>query len=475
MRKRPYGPSQLTADPVIAVGAVAIFGSGLVLVLFGLGGGERLTSAIGGLFAAVALVILLSGNWLNGLAVIALSLPLPAIYNSSDLRVSLAAPITAAVVFGWFLQAGLEGTPLRLGKLPVRATAALLSVFAVATLFAQRPLVSLREFINFGILIALFVAATAGLTQNPHRARPLVRLLVVLGAACGVLGVLEAVNILPGNFPRWGTSWNRAALGFGQPNALGLFLAVLLPLAAHRATAAASLVERAAARIAVLAIFAGLFATFSRGSWLAVLAGASALFLTGDRRTVLRIWLIAIALAVVVDVLSGGMLRDTFQRTVGDWVIEQRAALMLAGILMFLDHPYLGVGPGGFAPELDRYGPQIAQLWDYLDTPHNAYVQMAAETGLVGLCIFVVFLGTLLRVMVRGAVETPPDMPEVASFRRALVWSFATACCAGLVVWPFAHGTGQAIVLIAAMGAVPMFAGVPASEPDAVESCERAP
>src|SRR5690606_39335695 len=83
---------------------------------------------------------------------------------------------------------------------------------------------------------------------------------------------------------------------------------------------------------------------------------------------------IAIVLAaIVLDLGSGGMIRDTAQRTLGDWVLEQRAALMLAGILMFLQHPWVGVGLGGYAESLDHVGAQVFWLWDFLPTPHNAY------------------------------------------------------------------------------------------------------
>jgi O-antigen ligase len=114
---------------------------------------------------------------------------------------------------------------------------------------------------------------------------------------------------------------------------------------------------------------------------------------------------------------------------------------------MFIDHPVLGVGPGGFAVNLDRYGAQIPQLSDYLPTPHNAYVQMAAETGVIGLLAFVCFLAAGLFVAIRAARSAPPD---VRGLRLSLLWSYATMCAAGLVVWPFAHGTGQAVLVVAA-------------------------
>jgi O-antigen ligase len=133
-------------------------------------------------------------------------------------------------------------------------------------------------------------------------------------------------------------------------------------------------------------------------------------------------------------------------------VLEQRAALVLAGILMFLARPWLGVGPGGFEHNLDRYGAQLPQLWDYLPTPHNAYVQMAAEAGVVGLAAFTILLFALLRILVRRVRATPAADSHTRGFRRAILWSFGVFCCACMVVWPFAHGTGQAVMIILATG-----------------------
>jgi hypothetical protein len=80
---------------------------------------------------------------------------------------------------------------------------------------------------------------------------------------------------------------------------------------------------------------------------------------------------------------------------------------------------------------------------------------MAAEAGVIGLIAFAVFLGTSLVVQIRGVRldRADADVPrEDASLRRALLWSFAVACAACIVVWPFSHGTGQAVMLVAAAG-----------------------
>ena len=431
-------------EPVVAGLLVAVLGTATVAAIGGVLSSALVPAVIAGALGAVALTALVATDWLDGLLLAILAVPLPALFSNGSVRIAAAAPVTALVVFAWLLRGG----PRDIGRtrFPVRTGAALLLAFALATVFAAAPATSLREFVNIAVLAAFLVLATDQLHADESRVDLAVGLLATVAGCVGVFALLETVGILPGQFPRGALGYNRAALGFGQPNGLGLFLAVSAPLVLHVVRTTRGF-ARAAAAAALGATLVGLVCTFSRGSWLALLGGSGILLFARAGRTVLRIQLFAIAFIVLVDVATGGILRDTAARTVGDWVIEQRLALQLAGVLMFLDNPILGVGPGGYAVALDRYGAQIPQLFDYLPTPHNAYVQMAAETGIVGLIAFVLFLGAGLIAGVRAARSAPPHR---RGLRLSLLWSFATMCAAGLVVWPFAHGTGQAVLVVGA-------------------------
>ena len=440
-------------DIWMAGGAALGIGLGCAIAFAAAAAGSIPIAAAAGAAAAACLTILIAGGWIDGLLIAALAVPLPALMSNDEIRIAAAAPVTVIVLAGWLMSlrptdhaAAMRHTSVR------RAVLGLLGAFAIATVFASSLTTSLRELVNIATLLVFFLLALERASE-PGAGDRLMTVVVAIAALCGVLAVLEMTGVLPGAFPRWGTPFNRAALGFGQPNALGLFFALTTPVAVH-ATGTRRGAARTVAAFALLAIVAGLFATFSRGSWLALLAGAFALPLAGDRRLLIRVLLGAVILGVLLDVGSGGMLRDTAQRTLTDWVVEQRAALTLAGLLMFAAHPVVGVGPGGFAVELDTFGARIPVLWDYLPTPHNAYVQMGAEAGVIGLIAYVTFLVVCFRHLIRGAKAAVlhGGSPEDISLRRCLVWSFATLCAAGLVVWPFSHGTGQAALLLLAAG-----------------------
>lgn len=439
-------------DSWLAALAVLAVGGGCVAAFAAVAAGSMTGAVAAGAVAGSGLIILIAAGWVDGLVVTALAVPLPALLSTNEIRIAAVAPVTAVVLAGWLLSLRPAGARPA-GAIGVRrATLVLLAAFAVATAFASSWITSARELLNMTVLLVFFLTALHHLGD----ARAVDRLMTVLtamAALCGALAVLEMIGVIPGAFPRWGTPFNRAALGFGQPNALGLFLALTAPMAVHAITIRRGGV-RVAALFALVVIIAGLFATFSRGSWLALLGGALVLPLAGDRRLLVRVLLGALVLGALLDMVSGGMLRDTAQRTLTDWVIEQRAALTLAGLLMFAAHPVIGVGPGGFAVELDSFGAQVPVLWDYLPTPHNAYVQMGAEAGVIGLIAYVAFLAVCFRHLVRCAKDAMRAGASAAelSLRRCLLWSFATLCVAGLVVWPFSHGTGQAALLLLAAG-----------------------
>jgi putative inorganic carbon (hco3(-)) transporter len=429
--------------------AVLLFAAGTVTVLAGMGSGDLALALAGGATAAAGLVILLAGEWVDPLVALSLSLPLPALYAAGGLRLAPALPLTALVVAGWIAASPARPGPLRTARLPMGWIVLFLVVFAGTALLSPHRGAGAREVANMGILLALLVVAADLIARRPERVDSLAWSLATVAGITGALAVLETVGVLPGRFPGTG-GLNRAALGFGQPNGLGMYLAMSLPFALHVRRVAKRPSVRWIAAAAAGATVAGLVATFSRGAWMSVLAGTAAVAVAGRWREALRIWGVALLLAVGSDVVTGGAIRDALFELFQDWSVTQRASLMLAGVRMFLQHPLVGVGPGGYPLELERIGALVPALWDLKDTPHNAYVQMAAETGLVGLAAFMALLWALFRRCLQAVRSSPGDL-AASSLRMALLWAFGIALVEGLVEWPFSHGHGQLVILAAAM------------------------
>jgi O-antigen ligase len=455
-------PDPPVLEPAIATGLVALLAVGSTIAAAGAISSALVVVAVGGLLLGAALVALAATDWIDGLAVVILATPLPALVSSDSVNVATAAPVTAAVVFAWLLRRSVRGTALQSGRLPARTLSALMFVFVLAAVFSTHPITSVRELLNIVVLFCFLILVIDRLCEDQARVHSVATLLAAIAAIVSVLAVLEMVGIIPGQFPRSGTDFNRAAVGFGQPNGLGLFLAIVIPLVVYLARHGEAR-TKLAAQIALPITLLGLFSTFSRAAWVALLIGSGALLFARGARFTLRVWLIAILFGAAVEIGSGGALRDTAERTAGDWSIQQRLLLQATGIFMFIENPVLGVGPGAYADHIDRYSALNTELFDVQPTPHNAYVQMLAETGAGGFIAFVAFLGAgLLGIMrsARNAIAGGADAREIG-LRHALLWSFATLCIISFFIWPFGHGTGQVVLVV--MAAAFAVDGPPAS------------
>ncbi|HET9785458.1 MAG TPA: O-antigen ligase family protein, partial [Terriglobales bacterium] len=86
-----------------------------------------------------------------------------------------------------------------------------------------------------------------------------------------------------------------------------------------------------------------------------------------------------------------------------DSSFRSRRHEMYTGVLMFLDHPWLGVGPGNYEVEYLTYSARAGLSGeDTVRDPHSLYVQIAAETGVAGLAAFVWLLAAALTRLERA-------------------------------------------------------------------------
>lgn len=104
----------------------------------------------------------------------------------------------------------------------------------------------------------------------------------------------------------------------------------------------------------------------------------------------------------------------------GDEGVAERLALWRGALRMVSDHPLLGVGPGGWVrmhPLYDR-GATVT-VSGYPRRPHNDYLWIASEYGLIGLGVHLWFLGAgfvCLLKMARG----PEHFPRIVALMFAL-------------------------------------------------------
>jgi O-antigen ligase len=209
----------------------------------------------------------------------------------------------------------------------------------------------------------------------------------------------------------------RAGGTYISPNDLAGLLGMLLPLAlGYLLVGRVGIVTRILLMYAVVAMLAGLSATFSRAGWVAT--GMGVVFVLGillcHRNHRLR------ALVLLMVLLAGGgvfvskYLSKTvgFQQRVikpdagGPGVLDfnTRLELWQAGERMWLDHFWFGVGPAHFDYRFPEYRPAIIQ--ERPNRAHNDYLNLLADWGVVGGVIVLAGIG----IFIWGLLKTWPHV-----------------------------------------------------------------
>ena len=157
----------------------------MVLALAGAAAGALALAVGGGTVAGAALTTLVAGGWIDGLAILVLSLPLPSLLSSASARLPPAAIVTAVVVVAWTLRRLPQRRPIQIGGLPRLPLLAFLVAVATSAVFATDRWGAAREVLNMASMLALLVIATDELSGHPRAARSLTRLLAGVAGIAG--------------------------------------------------------------------------------------------------------------------------------------------------------------------------------------------------------------------------------------------------------------------------------------------------
>jgi O-antigen ligase len=192
---------------------------------------------------------------------------------------------------------------------------------------------------------------------------------------------------------------DRATAGFKTPNNLGIYLTCLVPLS----LAAFYMIKKNRAlafMVGLIFLFSlwSLYVVDSRGSWLGVFVGLG-LFL------ILKNWswvrkqkvLTGIAVVIFLLVLSQKFMQERSE-TVG-W----RFSVWIDSIKMVEDRPFFGHGINTFMRVFQEYNESAKINPTYA---HNSVIQMAAETGIVGVFLFLFIIGKLFYVGIKQALQS---------------------------------------------------------------------
>ncbi|MBI4049692.1 MAG: O-antigen ligase family protein [Candidatus Doudnabacteria bacterium] len=188
---------------------------------------------------------------------------------------------------------------------------------------------------------------------------------------------------------------------------------------------------------ATILIILGLFFSFSRVSWLiAALVTLSFLWFHLKQKGWSKLKAVVIVTLISLAIVIIGYKDLAFSRaseSLTNNSVTLRQTYNEMGIELIKKYPVLGVGVGHYIPALrDFYN---LEDWQY-QPAHNIYIFLAAELGILGLGLFLVIIGKILKL---GWTTKNPAFAEASADKQLLTFSLLLAVGSFLLIGLFDH------------------------------------
>jgi len=363
-------------------------------------------------------------SWVSAGA--ALALPLVVSPSTADFYFLPKLLAGRLVVIAMLAGLGLTAVTgrLRFRRTPLDIPLALFVVSAlVSTVFAVNG--NLALFGSYGryeglltiLLYALLFWLTIQALDSPADAILVLRALLL---AAFVVSVITIFQVAFGSLTRPGLGESGFSFAgvlrgygtFGNPNALGAYLAMVLPVAAWELVAAQSSSGRWLATNVVIILALALIVTFSRSAWLGAGIGVTAVLAAAAPRR-LRWAALATPVVLLLVVLgasrlgpsstapnivqaAGGRL-STVETPLAGSSGQFRVHVWVDSLKVIGSRPLIGYGPDTFGLVYPRFQSGDWAHGAIIDRPHDELLGIAASQGIVGVIAFLVLLAVIVR------------------------------------------------------------------------------
>lgn len=274
-------------------------------------------------------------------------------------------------------------------------------IFSVVCLLSFIPAVSksavIAELFRFWTYLFLFFVVVSYVDDE----RDVIKIMVLLMVSVFVSGTIGLYQFFTGAKKFADNSMGdegRVYSTFVNPNYWGAFINLMIFPVLMLAVKKVKHYGLYYAFSALLLI--NLVMTYTRGSWIGFVVG-------------LVIFVAAYSWKLIIPVIIAspiGLLIPSVRERIfsifnsKSWTIVERIRLWKTGLLMFRDHPILGVGNGNYLLRYNEYIKKHPELDIGKEkfSVHNSYIKVLCETGILGfipyLLVHVFYIGELLSI-----------------------------------------------------------------------------
>ncbi|HZD59454.1 MAG TPA: O-antigen ligase family protein, partial [Anaerolineae bacterium] len=253
----------------------------------------------------------------------------------------------------------------------------------------------LLTFINYGIIYFLALQLFTGF----DRLSKLSKTIVITGGLVSLYGVMQYVGLDPLKWATLPFEQRRSFSTFGNPDLLGGFLVILVPLAVAEFLKAKDARGNAIMGTSLFFSLMCLLTAFTRGAWLGagvallVFAVISGRAILSNPKKILVVLAAFVGIFMVIAVYSASTghnvlnlverIKSATELTEGS--AGSRLEIWKAGLKMVQADPLTGLGPDTFRLGSERYETykyvKMGQGQTVADNAHNWVIQLAAGVG----------------------------------------------------------------------------------------------
>jgi len=253
--------------------------------------------------------------------------------------------------------------------------------------------------------LAYFMAKN--IVTNQKSMRSFLIMLAVLNVYYSITSIAEKFEIDQLVWPKsilytqtpW---WNRSNGPFNHAPLFGTVMGMILPIYLYLITTARNRLVQVASIAALVLGLAGLYFSYTRGSWLAGIAALSVAVLM-NRRHYVKISAPALVLIPLVAFMLLGVGSDPVMkdRIETGSTMSARVGVAVTALRMWRDNPLIGVGFFKYRYERENYLDPVdvpifgtvRSIYFMHNTIHDIYLGPLSETGLVGTFLqFLIYL-----------------------------------------------------------------------------------
>lgn len=298
----------------------------------------------------------------------------------------------------------------------------------IGLVFASNRGVAIQEFKGIYWKIMVMTLAIVWLVNSMDKLAKTSTIIIFSGCLIGIIAISNSINgigLVEGTRVTIGRDIGSM---LGDPNDLALVLMFPMAFAISQATTKGiPTMHRFIGAAACIILLYAVIATQSRGGLLGSIAvlGIFALSIIRSKVTLISLGAIAAVglyfAAGISDRASGGAAEAGIDASAMGRLYAWEAAFKMA-----LDNPLTGVGLNNFYSNYFFYSPH----WDGLNhAVHSTWFGVLAETGFLGLTVFIILIGSLLIT----ARKTLKQIKATGNSVNPILYSSAFAVYAGLI------------------------------------------